>query len=109
MLVTILSLLVGRSSSHVRNYFEFAAFIGGQSLRPDMVLVSFNMVSLFTKVPDKLTARVAHERLLVDTSLAECTAPSPDKVVNLLSFYLGATKPLVQPWAHLSQSLLLTW
>ena len=87
-LVTILSPLVGKSSSHVRNSFEFASFIAGQSLRPGMVLVSFDVVSLFTKVPVELAVRVAHERLLADTSLAEL---SPDEVVNLLRFCLGAT------------------
>ena len=89
-LVTILSPLVGRSSSHVRNSFEFAS-IAGQSLRPGIVLVSFDMVSLFKKVPVELAARVAHERLVADTSLAERTSLSSDEVVNLLRFCLGAT------------------
>ena len=90
-LVTILSPLVGKSSSHVKNSFEFASFIAGQSLLPGMVLVSFDVVSLFTKVPVELAVRVAHERLLADTSLAERTSLSPDEVVNLLRFCLGAT------------------
>ena len=48
-------------------------------------------VSLFTKVPVELSARVAHKRLLADTSLAERTSLSPDEVVNFLRLCLGAT------------------
>ena len=40
-------------------------------------------MSLLTKVSVELAARVAHERLLVDTSLVECTSLSIDEVVNL--------------------------
>ena len=40
-----------------------------------MVLVSFDMVSLFTKVPVELAVRVAHERLLADTSEIHLSRP----------------------------------
>ena len=56
-----------------------------------MTLVSFDIVSLFTKVPVNLAAKVARERLTADQSLVDCTALSPDEVVGLLEFYLGAT------------------
>ena len=56
-----------------------------------MALVYFDVVSLFTKVPTDLAAKVAKERLLADPSLPERTALSPDEVVNLLTFCLNAT------------------
>ena len=89
-LVTILSPLVGRSISHVKNSLVFAAFIAGQSLHPGTVQVSSDVVSLFTKVPVDLAARVAYERLVAGTSLTECTSLLPDEV-DLLKICLGAT------------------
>ena len=48
----------------------------------------FYVVSLFTKVPVDLVAKVAHKRLVADTSLTEHTSLSPP---DLLKFCLGAT------------------
>ena len=56
-----------------------------------MILVSFDVVSLFTKVPADLAVRVAHERLSADSSLAERTSLSTEQVVNLLKSCLDAT------------------
>ena len=56
-----------------------------------MILVSFDVVSLFTNVPADLAVRVAHERLSADSSLAERTSLSTEQVVNLLKFCLDAT------------------
>ena len=91
IIIDILSPLVGRSTSHVRNSAEFSTFIAGLTLPPAMTLVSFDVVSLFTKVPTDLAAKVAKERLLMDPSLPERTALSTDEVVNLLTFCLNAT------------------
>ena len=56
-----------------------------------MTLVSFDIVSLFTKVPVDLAAKVARERLTADQSLADRTALSANEIVSLLEFCLGAT------------------
>ena len=90
-LVSILSPLVGKSESFVRNSADFSSFIAGQTLSPEMVLVSFDVVSLFTKVPTTLAVRVASDRLKADPSLPERTALSPAVVTRLLTFCLDAT------------------
>ena len=53
-LVSIFSLLVGRSNSHIKNSSNFASFIAGQTLSSEMLLASFDIVSLFMKVPADL-------------------------------------------------------
>ena len=89
-LVSILTPLVGKSDSHMRNSELFSTFIAGQVLPSGTVLVSFDVISLFTNVPAGLAVEVAHERLRKDTSLAEHTALSADQVANL-RFCLDAT------------------
>ena len=87
-LISILAPLVGKSASHVRNSAEFASFIVGQSHPSGTMLVSFDVVSLFTRVPAALAVKVIHERRTVDTSLV--TSLSADQVVQLLQFCLDA-------------------
>ncbi len=48
-LVSILSPLVGKTTSHVKNSAEFASFIAGQTVGSKMILVSFDVVSLSQK------------------------------------------------------------
>ena len=79
---------VGKSSAHRKNSAEFASFIAGQTLNREIVLVSFDVVSLFTKVPNGLATKVAHEHLTMDLLRAKQMALSPDQFVQLLKFVL---------------------
>ena len=90
-LAKILTPLIGNSDSHVRNSSEFVSFIRSVTLRPDDVLVSFDVVSLFTNVPVQLAVDVARRRLEADTSLASRTSLSTQELVQLLEFSLNAT------------------
>ena len=58
----------------VKNSCEFADFIGDKTLNACEELVSFDVVSLFTKIPVDLAVKVAEERLREDASLGQRTS-----------------------------------
>ena len=90
-LVSILSPLVGNTEHHVHNSLEFAQFINKQTIEKNEVLVSFDVVSLFTKIPTDLTIQAAHKRLLDDTTLDQRTSLTPGEITSLLKLCLNAT------------------
>ena len=75
----------------MRNSKEFATFITGQNLSDDEVLVSFDVVSLFTYVPTELAVDVARKRLEEDETLEERTVLEVEEIVMLLQLCLDAT------------------
>lgn len=87
----LLSPLVGKSPSAVRNSKGFANFIAEQSISDDELLVSFDVISLFTNVPTELAVDVARKRLLADETLEERTVLEVDEIVMLLRLCLDAT------------------
>ena len=90
-LASILAPLVGNTCHNVRNSTDFARFISSQTLGENEILVSFDVVSLFTKVPTDLATKVAHQRLTDDASLPGRTSLTPDDIITLLEFCLNAT------------------
>ena len=91
VLVSVMSPLVGTSECHVRNSVDFASFITAQTLEPEEILVSFDVVSLFTNVPVEVAISVAKTRLQQDASLGDCTCLTVDEIMMLLRFCLNVT------------------
>ena len=88
----ILSLVVGNTDYTVKNSCEFADFIRDKTLDACEELVSFDVVSLFTKIPVDLAVKVAEERLREDASLGQRTSLPVEDIIHLLSFCLKTTQ-----------------
>ena len=69
---------------------HFSNFVKTQRLGEE-ILVSFDVVSLFTKVPIELAIHVAKEQLQEDNTLEHRTALSINNIIQLLEFCLKAT------------------
>ena len=85
-LARILSPVVGNTDYTVKNSCEFADFIRDKTLNACEELVSFDVVSLFTKIPVDLAVKVAEERLREDASLGLRTSLPVEDIIHLLSF-----------------------
>ena len=88
----ILSPVVGNADYTVKNSCEFADFIRDKTLNACEELVSFDVVSLFTKIPVDLAVKVAEERLREDASLGLRTSLPVEDIIHLLSFCLKTTQ-----------------
>ena len=91
-LARILSPVVGNTDYTVKNSCEFADFIRDKTLNACEKLVSFDVVSLFTKIPVDLAVKVVEERLREDASLGQRTSLPVEDIIHLLSFCLKTTQ-----------------
>jgi len=62
-LSSLLKPLIGKSKHHVRNSSDFASSITHELLETDEIMVSFDVVSSFTKDPIQLALNIAKQRL----------------------------------------------
>ena len=90
-LARILSPVVGNTDYTGKNTCESADFIGDKTLNACEELVSFAVVSLFTKIPVDFAVEVA-ERLGEDTSLGQRISLPVEDIIHLLSFCLKTTQ-----------------
>ena len=86
---SIISPLVGKTSSFVRNSTHFKDMIMEEIIDKNEIMVSFDVKSLFTNVPIDDAIRIARNKLQADESLVEHSALSPDEVVKLLEICLN--------------------
>ena len=66
-------------------------FVQSMCLDDGETMVSFDGVSLFTKIPVDLALRVAQHRLESDDTLPDCTGFGVEEIMSLLSLCLSAT------------------
>ena len=83
--------LIGKTSLAIKNSTGFIEFIKRQTILPDEVLVSFDVVSLFTNIPTDLALLTAKRRLEQDDSWTERTGLTIDDILRFLSLCLNAT------------------
>ena len=76
-LAKILRPLVGLTQHHVPNSSQFVEITRGLTLQPSDILVSFDVVSLFTNVPTTETCLLVKDRLIQDLSLDDRTSLTP--------------------------------
>ena len=87
----ILAPLIGNSNSFVSSSSEFVSFITSKIIRQDECLVSFDVISLFTKVPIELALDDANRRLSSDDTLPSRSSLSVQELLSLLEFCVKAT------------------
>ena len=90
-LAEILKPVIGKTEHHVANSNEFVTKMEQIRLGKNDILVSFDVVSLFTNVPVEEACNIAKERLLSDITLSQRTNLSPENVHDLLKLCLTTT------------------
>jgi len=90
-LSVLLKPLIGKSKYHVRNSSDFASPITHEILQTDEIMVSFDVVSLFTKVPIQLPLNIAKQRLQSDPNLSQRTGMSTSGLIKGLEICLNST------------------
>ncbi len=90
-LAEILKPVVGKSEHHVVNSKEFVTKMEHIRLRENDILVSFDVVSLFTNVPVEEACIIAKERLLLHSTIPQRTNLSPENIYDLLKLCLTTT------------------
>ncbi len=87
-LAKIISLLVGQTSSYVKNSAHFSEIINHRQIQQEEMMISFDVVSLFTKVPVPETLQIIKEKLTTDSSLSDRTNLSLPTIMYLLTMCL---------------------
>ena len=91
LLADILSPLVGKTAHHVNNSKDLAEEFKDINVSGHEILVSFDVVSLFTNTPIVKSLEVVKERLLADPDLKGRTKLAVDDIISLLDFILSTT------------------
>ena len=87
----LLSPLVGKTVRHLKNSQDLVSKLSSTTLAQDESLVSYDVTSLFTKVPADESVNIIRDRLKQDSCLHERTTLNADQIADLLSLCLKTT------------------
>ena len=90
-LTTLITSLNGQTPSFIMNSQHFVESVKHMHLQPSEVMVSFDIKSLFTKVPVDEALQVIRQKLEKDENLGDRTALTPKQVSELLELCLKTT------------------
>ena len=90
-LAMIISPLAGQSTSFVKNSAHFTQLLAQRQLKKQELMVSFDVSSLFTKIPVDEALTIIQERLNADETLPERTNLSVESLMHLLKICLKTT------------------
>ena len=101
----ILSLLVGKMDSYVKNSSHFVRSISHLHLEENDLFVSFDVKSLFTRVPINDALTIIKDRLMSDEDLGYRTTMTPLQICHLVELCLrlgikSMNRQMVQLWVH---------
>ncbi|XP_014679428.1 PREDICTED: uncharacterized protein LOC106819296, partial [Priapulus caudatus] len=90
-LADLLAPLVGTTEHHIKNSTELAEELKTIRMKPDEILVSHDVVSLFTNTPIPESINIIKSRLEADKTLKKRTNLTTDDIIELLTFVLMTT------------------
>ena len=90
-LVKIINPLSGKSPTYMKNSTHFVSVIKDLPVTSDTQMVSFDVVSLFTKVPTPKALAEVRKRLENDKTLADRTTIPIDNIMELTAFCINTT------------------
>jgi hypothetical protein len=88
-LAGILQSLYEENGYSVKNAQAFSEFVCTQRVEKDEMVVSFDVISLFTSIPVKMAVDIVKRRLSESHNWKGCTLLTAQQVVNLLVFVLN--------------------
>lgn len=74
-----------RTDHHIKNIYDFVKFVDGVSIEPDEVLVSFDVVSMYTSIPFDLVKTILMSRADV---FSRCFGVDAEFLLNLIDYLL---------------------
>ena len=90
-LADLLNPLMGKTQHHLQNSKDLKKKLENVTLKEDEILISHDIVSLFTNVPIQEALSVIRTRLENDDTLKNRTRLSVDDIMDLLNFVCNST------------------
>ena len=90
-LVEIIKPLLGQTEHHCRNSKQLAQQLQSHKVETDEILISHDVVSLFTKTPVDVTINIVQNRLSTDKTLRKRTNLTVANIIQLLTFVAKST------------------